>query len=874
MGRRNRPPGITEPDFRALFEAAPGLYLVLAPDLTIVAASEAYVRATMTDRRQIVGRHLFEVFPDNPDDPAATGEHNLGASLERVLRGRVADTMAVQKYDIRRPESEGGGFEERYWSPVNCPVLGSDGDVAYIIHRVEDVTEFARLEQAGAEQERLTDELRMRAEKMEFEIVSRSMELQEANRRLRELDRAKTAFFNNVSHEFRTPLTLQLGPIEDALRDTTEPLSERQRERVTIARRNCLRLLKLVNNLLDFSRIEAGRAEPVFETVDLGSLTADVASHFRAAFESAGLRLVVDCPPLPEPVYVDRDMWEKIVLNLISNAFKFTFSGEVAVTVRADETAAVLSVRDTGVGIPSDEVSRVFERFHRLGGAQARTQEGSGIGLSLVSELTELHGGTVDLTSEPGRGSTFTVRIPLESERLRSDGPDKRPALPDTLVGRAFASEAVGWIQNDAEAASDEATAPAEDGGNPIDDGARLLLAEDNADMRDYIRRLLAEHWQVEAVNDGQAALEAVRSRTPDLVLSDIMMPRLDGFELLRELRADPATTAVPVILLSARAGEESIAEGLGVGADDYLVKPFSARELIARVRVHLERSRLTRQLAAMSAKLEWLEEKARLSAELEKRTVELERSNADLQQFAYAASHDLSEPLRMVSSFVQLLGERYRGRLDSDADEFIGFAVDGVAQMKTLIDGLLIYSRAGASEYEFGPVDSAELVDEAIRTMDPRIRETEAVVTVDALPVVHGDRTQLSELFQNMLSNALKFISPDPPSVHVTAERDGQSWRFTVIDNGIGVEPRYAERIFDVFERLHTREVYPGSGVGLSICKRIVERHAGRIWVEHSSEGGSRFCFTLPAAGPDGSGAAMQPTTLIESAGRVRPVH
>jgi signal transduction histidine kinase len=847
----SRPSGIDEPDFRALFEGAPGLYLVLTPDLRIVAASDAYLRATMTEREQILGRGLFDVFPDNPDDPAATGEHNLRASLERVLSSRAADTMAVQKYDIRRPESDGGGFEVRFWSPVNCPVLDGGGQIAYVIHRVEDVTEFARLEQAGAAQEKLTDELRMRAEGMEFEILSRSMELQEANQRLRELDRTKTEFFNNVSHEFRTPLTLQIGPLEDALRDDEDPLSESQRERVTIARRNCLRLLKLVNTLLDFSRMETGRAEPVFEPVDISALTADVASNFRAAIESAGLRFVVDCPPLTELVHVDRDMWEKVVLNLISNALKFTFNGEIAVVVRVSEGNALLTVRDTGVGIPADEATGVFERFHRLEGTRGRTHEGSGIGLSLVREIAELHRGAVELTSQPRRGSAFTVRIPLGTDHLPAGKPSADHPRQETLVDpEAWVNEASGWIKDGSvgSAAAEAELAESWDGATA---GARILLAEDNADMRDYVRRLLAAHWNVEAVDNGQAALESARSSTPDLVVSDVMMPELDGFELLRELRADQSTCTVPVILLSARAGDETVAEGLGAGADDYVVKPFSGRELIARVRVHLEHSRLVREQSALTAKLEWLEEKARLSTELERRTAELERSNADLQQFAYAASHDLSEPLRMVSSYVQLLRERYRGKLDSNADDFIDFAVDGVTQMKTLIDGLLTYSRAGTTEYGLESIDCAEVVRDVMRTLDPTIREKQAEVTVDAMPIVRGDRTQFHELFQNLLSNAFKFTS-EPPRVHVTAERDGEHWRFAVIDKGIGVDPRYAERIFDVFERLHTRDTYPGSGIGLSTCKRIVERHRGRIWVEPAPEGGSRFCFTLPVAEPD----------------------
>jgi signal transduction histidine kinase/ActR/RegA family two-component response regulator len=584
------------PDFRVLFESAPGSYLVLCPDLRIVAVSDAYLQATMTEREKILGQEIFTVFPDNPDDPMATGVRNLSASLERVLRERVSDTMAVQKYDIRRPSAVGGGFEERFWSPVNSPVLGSDGEVAYIIHRVEDVTEFVRLKQAKSEQSKITDELRLRAGQMEAEIFARSMELQEANRRLRELDRAKTAFFNNVSHEFRTPLTLQLGPLDDALHDTESPLERTQRERIEIARRNSLRLLKLVNNLLDFARLEAGRAEAIFEPVDLAAVTAEVASHFSSAFESAQLAFIIDCRPLPEPVHVDRDMWEKIVLNLISNAFKYTFNGGVGVTVRPGVGEAILEIRDTGAGIPADELPRIFDRFHRVKGAEARTHEGSGIGLALVRDLVALHGGSVEVDSEPGAGSTFTIRVPYGTAHLSADRLGARPTLVATSTeAEAFVEEAAQWL-DDRPRESGAATF-GEPERSPDDLGReRVLLVEDNADMRAYLRRLLARHWDVEAVADGVAAVKAASRRPPDIVLSDVMLPGLDGFGVLRALRSNPATQGVPVILLSARAGEEDAIGGLEAGADDYLVKPFSARELIARLRVHLELARLRRQ--------------------------------------------------------------------------------------------------------------------------------------------------------------------------------------------------------------------------------------------------------------------------------------
>ena len=410
---------------------------------------------------------------------------------------------------------------------------------------------------------------------------------------LAELDRAKTAFFSNVSHEFRTPLTLMLGPTEDALASPSRALTGGNLETV---HRNALRLLKLVNSLLDFARLEAGRIQASYAPVDLAELTAGVASAFRSAIERAGLTFEVHCPPLPEPLHVDQDMWEKIVLNLLSNALKFTFEGAIHVSQRWLGDCVELQVRDTGTGIPESELPHLFERFHRVQGARSRTHEGSGIGLALVHELVRMHGGTLSATSTAGQGTTFTVRIPAGTAHLPKERVATVRSRESTALGAApYVNEALRWLPGPPEVPSVEPSrlsAPV----HPVMDivaGARILLADDNADMREYVGRLLAEHWRVETAPDGLAALEAARARPPDLVLTDVMMPGLDGFGLLRELRADERTRNVPVIVLSARAGEEAHVEGLRAGASDYLVKPFSARELVARVESQLARARL-----------------------------------------------------------------------------------------------------------------------------------------------------------------------------------------------------------------------------------------------------------------------------------------
>ena len=423
---------------------------------------------------------------------------------------------------------------------------------------------------------------------------------------LAELDRAKTAFFSNVSHEFRTPLTLMLGPLED-LQASGAALPVQSRALVEAAHRNGQRLLKLVNTLLDFARIEAGRAQASYEPTDLAALTADLASNFRSACERAGLRLTVNCPPLAQPAYVDREMWEKIVLNLVSNAFKFTLSGAIDVAVKETSGHLQLTVSDTGSGIPAEELPHMFERFHRVQAARGRSHEGSGIGLALVNELVKLHGGSIAVESTPGRGSRFTVTLPKGSAHLPAEHV-KAPREASSTAARAgaYVAEALGWLP----------------GGGTVSptrphSAQRVLVADDNADMREYVRRLLIDQYEVEAVGDGRAALAAARVRKPELIISDVMMPQLDGFGLIRELRADPELAAIPVVLLSARAGEEARLEGLGKGADDYLVKPFSPRELLVRVGALVRSAELHRRAIEARAQFETLLNEAPLGVYL-----------------------------------------------------------------------------------------------------------------------------------------------------------------------------------------------------------------------------------------------------------------
>ncbi|MET8907384.1 SpoIIE family protein phosphatase [Micromonospora sp. NPDC004551] len=657
----------------------------------------------------------------------------LGRTVARVLDGHRADLpfSAVWLHDddgvpalagcagvspatlAGGPPRPGGSPEEPRWV-ATADLLGAvppDAADRALLLPLTAVNEPAGVLLLGvARRLPFTDDYRHFADLVAAQ-VSRAVDKQRAYEQeraraaaLAALDRAKTNFFANVSHEFRTPLTLVLGPLEDLLADGGVP--DAYLDRLTVMHRNALRLLKLVNTVLDFSRLESGRLAARYQPTDLADYTSRLASTFRSATERAGLRLVVDCPPLPSPVYVDRDMWEKIVLNLVSNAVKFTFDGEIRVRVRAGAGAAVLEVADTGVGIAPEELPQVFERFHRVAGARARTHEGTGIGLALVRELVEMHGGTVEAHSVVDRGATFRVTVPFGYAHLPADQVSALAPVPpaEPEQARLYVAETALWTA--------EVSRP---GGLPetagVPGGAgRVLVADDNADLREHVSRLLSPAYEVVTAPDGVEALRLAVDAPFDLVLTDVMMPRLDGFGLVTALRANPVTRHVPIVLLSARAGAAEEVAGLSVGADDYLTKPFSSQELVARVRANVElgqlRGQIIRRLRALA------------DAAV---AINTARSTADVVRVAARHALSLAEAARVV---VTATGARYEADDGGDVPAEPSVVLPLAGTTDEQLGELRVWWREGGGAEQAALTELVRLV--GVRLENARLYEAE----------------------------------------------------------------------------------------------------------------------------------------------------
>jgi PAS domain S-box-containing protein len=970
--------------------------------------------------------------------------------------------------------------------------------------------------------------------------ISESAQLKELNSRLRELDRIKTEFFNNVSHEFRTPITLILGPLQDVMENKQGTIQPDDLEKLKMVNRNGVRLRKLVNNLLDFASIEAGKLEAFYQPTDIVSFTEDLSSNFRSLIEKAGLRYVVKLDPVDEPIYINHEMWEKIVLNLISNAFKFTQHGRIEVLLNSMKKHIRLTVRDTGAGISNDNIPRIFERFARIENAKARTYEGSGIGLALVKELVAMHGGTIKVNSTIGEGSEFIISIPKGKAHLPASQIFSKAEVKSPGLAPAYLAEMNGWLsptRRYAKSSSDvaqESTAPQKR--KPV-----VLVADDNADMRSYLKNTLAD-YSVNLVEDGTKALEVLeKGYKPDLILTDVMMPEMDGFELIQHLQSHLEYKKIPVILLSARSDDAFKIEGIAAGAIDCLSKPFSSKELNTLVEARIQMARLrndterlleekkselatrvlertraleeserllsnyneqlqqildaipqmvwvedasgkikyvndrwhsytglskeqskergihhckifhasqeeeiaakwntavkelkrytgevlvrdsmgnhrwhlhiaepivdrnnnlllwvgsftdmhdqfisdkqlkesrdlmeavfnaspnaisvfhcahdddgnvedfewryfnvkaqecyktkdlmgcrlkpilvkhkclvvfdklkevlqTGQMSAFEytvdygSKQSWylmvvvkledslivsqqdITERVRsnqklltLNERMNRTNIELKIKNEELTNFAFLASHDLKEPIRKIQLFANVLMDAEGGNMSAKGIDYTARIMRSVNRLNALIDDILSFSRVGeVGDQLMENVDLNEQLALVVAEMESEFSKRNGKLTSDPLPTIAGFSIQISQLLQNLVSNAIKFQSGEHQAlVSVRGEFVNgdvidspysdprvQYFKLEIVDNGIGFEEQYATKIFKMFQRLHAATDFSGTGMGLAICKRIMENHHGFIVAQSRPGQGSTFSCYFPEA------CVLKPTT------------
>lgn len=821
-------------NYEQLLAAFPTPYLVFRvkwPKLIIVACSDSYLAVTKAARDFIMHKDVFDAFPPLPGVEGKKTQRDFITSFERVLQDKISDVMGVQRYDVPK-DNNPNEFDEKYWTVINSPVLDTSGEVKYIIQRVEDVTEYILLKKRLLDSEQ---ENSSTWSKVEAEIMRTTHEVKEANRdikeynenlidlnaKLKELDKLKTEFFSNVSHEFRTPLTLMLGPLEDLLANL--PQNTEMFEKVGIAHRNALRLLKLVNSLLDFSRFEAGRAKAVFHPVNISTVTKEVASHFDSAASKSAIRLEINCPPMPQMIYLDLDAYEKILLNIISNAFKHTFEGSISINLNWLGNGVELTVSDTGIGIPADHIEHIFKRFHRVPNAKSRTHEGSGIGLSLVQELVKLHQGEIRVSSILNQGTTLTLFFLAGNQHLPQEQIGSRDPASNPNLVQPFFQEVMQWLEASASNANPINT---QESGKPS-----ILLADDNHDMRNYIYHLLNPHYHVIIATNGQDALEQARIHHPDLILSDVMMPCMTGVELAQHIRKDPKLKLVPLILLSARAGSEAKVEGLQTGADDYLVKPFTAQELLIKIKTNLELQTMRHEAQSQMAKAAQLKD-----------------------QFISNMSHELRTPLNAIIGYSEMIG---KGMVDSEETklEFVENIRAAGRHLLLLINDMLDLSKIEAGKFKL----NIKAIDVKLFVADLKsmLNELAAKNNVslhfdisDDVTSMMADPVRLKQIMINLLNNAIKFNKENGSvAVNLTKNQDNTQVCCQISDTGIGIPKDKINDLFTEFFQVDSSNsrMYEGTGLGLALTKKLVNLHGGEISVQSEEGKGSTFIFTLP---------------------------
>jgi signal transduction histidine kinase len=697
---------------------------------------------------------------------------------------------------------------------------------------------------------------------LRFELNQNKKALEESNQKLVELDQIKNRFFANISHELRTPLTLLLAPLETLMQKYTRSLDGETREVLATMHSNGMRLLKLINDLLDLVRLESGRLEVKHESLNVSDFIRGLASAARQVADDKRLRLETHIDAELDNVVADRDKLEKIVLNLVFNALKFTpAGGRVELRAEKKNDAFLITVSDTGMGISAKNLPFVFDRFWQADGTSKRKYQGVGIGLALVKELTEVQGGKVDVQSTEGKGTVFTVRLPYKkAEALATPAPAvHKPANEETgdesEDGTVSSEEWLANLYRRAELFP--AMTPLQDTLKPVETSRnshlpKALVADDEPDMLRFLKSQLVHHYEVLEAVDGQQAVEKAAQFLPDIILLDMMMPEKDGLQACRELRERTSTQSIPIIMLTARADEETKLAALGAGASDFLPKPFSTTELHVRIKnlveSHQYQSKLSKQNMALESTIEQLKE-------TESQLVQTEKL-ASLGRMSAGIIHEINNPLNFATTGLYTLrnkGKYLAPEQQAEYAEVLKDVEEGIKRVKTIVSDLRMFTHPETESRD--QVEVAEVVGSALRFLANEWKDNvEIQQKLDPQQTVWANKNKMIHLFTNLLQNSLDalktktFSNGEKPSITLEgAVANGRSI-VRVRDNGPGIEAQHVDKIYDPF--FTTKDVGEGMGLGLSICYRIVQECDGRISVKTETGRYCEFTLEFPAKG------------------------
>ena len=701
---------------------------------------------------------------------------------------------------------------------------------------------------------------------LRWELDRSRKEMEESNQKLMELDQIKGRFFANISHELRTPLTLMISPLETIQRRYAKSFDPDTQSLLQTMHSNGLRLLKLINDLLDLVRLDSGVLQVRREAILLGDFLRGLASAASQIASDKKIQLITSVAPGLHAILADRDKMEKIILNLQFNALKFTPpGGRIEISAAREGEDFVLRVSDTGIGIPAKNLPNMFERFFQVDSSSRRKFQGVGIGLALVKELTELHGGKASVESEEGKGTTFTIRMPyLEADPNAAPAPDAPIVIPAQVDTTAAAGTPVAvpvvsneeWLSNlynrakffggSTSGAENPTPEPVASSPHSSDDHRpTVVIADDEPDMLRFLKSQLVQHYRVVEATNGQEAIDRAIAAKPDLILLDMMMPEKDGLQACRELRDHPTTRTTPIVMLTARADEETKIAALNVGVSDFLPKPFSTTELHVRLRNLVDSHGFQRQLGRQNERLEETIEELKQTESMLVQTEKL----ASLGRLSAGIIHEINNPLNFATTGLYTLRKKSKHiapEQQGDYAEILKDVEDGIGRVKTIVSDLRQFTHPELLALD--QIEVAEVVSAAVRFVGHEFKD-QVDIRID-LPVkqtLRANKNKLIQVLLNLLQNSIdairkKTFDGEKPSITVTGRAEAGRNFLVVRDNGPGIPPEVMGKIFDPF--FTTKDVGEGMGLGLSISHRIVEDMSGRITVK--SEPGKYSEFTL----------------------------